>query len=1104
MKTRWGEDLRPPRKPRALSAPARGEAIRRAVDRCCKRHLPAAPDLLRGARRFLQQWDRSSRVQRSQILGALADQLLVNAHGDIIQHHNSTGLDGFRVMESGKGTEVQWGQPQTAPGLEGRLVTGDFYHPSCSVEGRNEIVSILGGGSIRANDELPAEFVAGDTNATTHPADTSRCLDPGKAQMRTTNPPNFLELLGPHAGLLSTRVVSHLQTSYACGHATGPCLRVATLLAESTVNTASRGDSSGDGDSDGFSGTSSGIVQQLATPGVVNIALRVIAADEEPSAIKENNNGELSMESNRAQALRLLLAIARAGGRRAKECMTCSAEFSCCGASGSSVNNAECGKGDAVGVTINVLCRPGCGAETQIVGSDLLAELGVGNPVGCGKVWNAVLFLLGCEKEETIVELQAVGCRVAVELLRRSNPCRGSSTGVRGFASSSRLLRQQEEPRSPRFASGLNGFNENSNTRRQDGNVLSSGRFRPELILVPSVLNLAIFSSSSKARDAAEELAMSLASVPGTCCYLVVAGLTGVMGIFSGVDRGAPVAWIQGNEGIKRRASLGKGRNDALACEGINGLRSDGGGDHEAEERGSILAHVDVDSVLPDVDGTLQYCDDGCGSADGGEEGLGIGSSVKAQSGPSPKQDQHSSPTQGVAGSFDATRRAVELLRRVCLTVNGDHVCRALASAVAPIAVFDLILGPLPPTRENLLHSDVEHRRRHFETVAGCVEDGNRAFVTQATGVDTGAGAVTLEGDQTMIRRHVREEERRQRGKPPQCSQDRCCDSGNGPRCPTSASSILFNLAAEVLVAMYCRDGGTVTHATLGDLPSRKHFHRGDNSRGLSDSLNSLVGGKPNSEDQRGDGDEKTCYLRDDIDAALEGCPRLLHYLRNADIAALTRAFAGGGVRQQSERGRGAEREGDEAGSELDEITTLYENIISFRTSPRQLHHPEENNASLLSPCRWADFNCRHELHGDDGGKLAAQCVQRGAGRVPPATRHHDGDTREKVPPRRRGGDSWRRDPPQKPVDMTQRQAFQSLGALKVTERKGEACAALPPSSPCPQNVHLGSQEQRWSRYGRQERQCERPPPWPVALVRGVSRTHNPPFACEQTKQRMT
>lgn len=993
---------------------------------------------------------------------ALADQLLVNAHGDsITQHHKSTGLDSFRARESRKGTEVQWGQPQTAPGLEGRLDGGDFHHPSCSVEGRNEIVSILGGGSIRANDEIPAEFVAGDTNATTRPADSSRRLDPGNAQMRTTNPPNFLELLGPHAGLLAMRVASHLQTSYACGHATGPCLRVATLLAESS--TVSRGDSSADADSDGVIGTSSGIVQQLATPGVVNIALRVIAADEEPSAIKGNNNGELSMESNRAQALRLLLAIARAGGRRAKECLTCSAEFSCSGSNVSSVNAAVCGEGNAVGVTINVLCRPGCGAETQIVGSDLLAELGVGNPVGCGKVWNAVLFLLGCENEETIVELQAVGCRVAVGLLKRSYPCRGSSTGVRGFASSSRLLRQQEEPRSPRFASGLNGYNENSNTRRQDGNILSSGRFRPELVLVPSVLNLAIFSSSSKARDAAEELAMSLASVRGTCCYLVVAGLTGVMGMFSGVDRGAPVAWIQGNEGIKRGASLRKGRNDALACEGINGLGSDGGGDDEAEERGSILAHVDVDSVLSDAGGTLQYSDDGCGSADGGEEGLGIGASVKAESGPSPKQDQHSSPTEGVAGSFDATRRSVELLRRVCLTVNGDHVCRALASAVAPLAVFDLILGPLPSTKEKSLYSDVEHQRGYFEKVVGCVEDGNGTFVTQATGIDIGAGAITLEANQTMIRRHVREGERRQRGQTPQCSQDRCCDSGNGPRCPTSASSIIFNLAAEVLVAMYRRDGGILPHAKPGELPSRKRCHRGDDSRGLSDSLNSLVGGKPNSEDQRGDDDEKTFYLRDEIDAALEGCPRLLHYLRNADIAALSRAFALGGVRQRGERGGGAKREGDEAGGELDEITTLYENIISFRTRPRQLHHPEENDSSVLSPCRWADVNCRHELHGDDGGNFAAQCVQRGVAGVSSVTRtrHRDDDTRENVPPRRRGGDSWRRDPPQKPVDMTQRQAFESLGVLEETERKGEACATLPPSSPCPKNVHPGSQEQR-------------------------------------------
>ncbi|CAB1121384.1 unnamed protein product [Ectocarpus sp. CCAP 1310/34] len=716
-----------------MSASARGLAIRHAVDGCCK-NLPATPGHAPGATRLLQQWDRATRHQRDELMKALADQLLISNNETSCPQQQACCYSGADY-ESGISLEKEVGlPPPTEPigdGVPGEAILPP-QHPSP-----------------RANVE-------------------------------------FLSLLGHHAGLLATRFSSHLQTSFACGHELGPCLRVVTLLAESATAGRTVQGSSDDGVQDYFDPRLVG--HQFCTPGLINTALQVAVShqmsavtsqlsateadrrvrhrrrrqrgkitptvppralspeeekdkdeekdedeeekDEEKGEEKEDkekreeeeiededeaeaeaeaeeeekeleekeleeedeeeeDEEEEEEETNRAKALGLLVALVRAGGKRVKDYILYPYPSPSSLLELSENSSPISRVGDPLGLIVMALCRPECGAGTREAGRHLLVELGLGghDSTGNAKVWSAVLCLLDERDVQDPAGAQILGFQVAQELLvRKLSEQRGRNETLRY--------------RGDNVGSGvLDGALPSPQKNRQR-------LMRPELTLMPSVLKLSL-SPSYEVREAAAGLAVLLATeCPRPCCYLVVAGLAGLFGLVSGVERGAPIAWIQlQRERVTGRRSREQTGEDAHSAD-EQSVSSSRGSDHTAES-------------------------DGYDSRDG-----------------PPASSSEESNRRGAGVGGGEAILALKLLRRVCASGRGgtgeEELCSALAYALAPLTVLDLVVCP------RNLAADLRptDNRDAGNAPAGVEADGDAVIERQVTAnrEEAGAGGDSDEG----------------------------------------------------------------------------------------------------------------------------------------------------------------------------------------------------------------------------------------------------------------------------------------------------------------------------------------------------------------------
>ena len=737
------------RQPRAMSASARGQAITRVVDGCCK-NLPATPRFSTGAARFLQQWDKATRTQREELLRVLADRLLLSGrshggssprlsqnkkrgepHVDLCREMGSLRIDGGDVARGVPSLEPQGApRPPRSP-----LRPDNLCPPGLSGHGGSHLGRV--GDSISHSRFPPHACPMGAVALTGSAVDDAKAENSpyrGNHEVTasdstgTSDVVGFLELLGPHADLLATRVSSLFRTSFAGGHAVGPCLRVCALIVESTAGQGVTAGVDGDGYNVKRASGPSLVGQQLCTPEVLSTALeiaaappraRVVAGDSNPD-IKRAKKGrrrqkqakaatvvptslssskgrdqhaqEDQEEQERGEALRLLLALVRVGGRSVKEYLTCPGRFSPPRTTDATAAPALGSSGDAFDRIVSALRRPTCRPDVRTAGARLLVELGseehpdpAGN--GCDRVWNAVLCLLGVLGDEDPADGPILGCRIAFDLLAASSKPRGTRGGGRG-------------PGSDDLLGG-------SISSRRQGRQRPRRPMRPELMLLPSVLSLSL-SDRGCVREAAGKLAVLLVThYPRPCCYLLVACVAGLFGLVSGVDRGAPVAWIERTQPRPRRRELaGTHGSDLQNQAATDGSEMDEPSrEHEPEEDGRWTpgAHESHSQALP-------VENDACRGRVSGTEGTKEGSpflSAGSKNGASGRLSTGTPPPPPPPPGFDLPARvarraipALDLLRRICTqgAAADDKSTRvALAHALAPLAALDLVVGPARP-----------------------------------------------------------------------------------------------------------------------------------------------------------------------------------------------------------------------------------------------------------------------------------------------------------------------------------------------------------------------------------------------------------------------
>lgn len=883
-------------KPRARSAPARGQAIARAIDGC-RKGLAVVPGVSRGPRRLLQQWDRSSRVQRATLLRSWAEQLAIYPakRDDVCQRKPE--LLANRVESTGErstcrsnpyvGARDEPDSADSAPRARSPLAAVESY--PVDQEHGGSFLSIQHG---RA--DIP--FLP--------PGDYCNCLDSANS-----NSPELMRLLGPYSSLLAMRIASHLRILYSGGHAVGPCLRVATLLAEAALKSIV-GYNCRDCGGDVISkSVASSLLQQLSAVEVIQTSLQIVAAAGEQrrhhQSSESNNNINTRIPKNAGRpntsttktafastavaeedctdALRLLVAIVRANAHinlsidcannaeSLKERLTRSGLASSTSSSGIGMN--------AIGCVMSILWTSGkCISESRAAGGQLLVELGRDNPQGVKRVWNAVLCLLGLEcglqNEEAVYNDQIIGCQIAMALLNQKN-----SDRMRKGESS--LVADPFNDRDKTIAASLSKNLVNGRMcQRMDADAGATydqprpktHKPQPEVIIVPSVLNLAL-SNHPDVRKAARELAALLARIPGPCCYLLAAGMSGFLGSISGVNRGAPLTWLVHrpekncvNLSEKRKQKNTRKRKQCRASteKESKGLGSvdDGsistdvgyGNESDPQSPQEEMAGILNGSCTSDLkrctchDSTVQAAED---RSRDGETTHGLTFSIATTTKTSLLNNSggeiEANPPKhswGSSVSFDgeaaaAAEWAIALIRDIILTratsrKEQDHVGLALFSALAPLAILDVVVSIALSTNdgnENLL--SLEDR--------GVGEDGvHPTFETQVHRT-SGTNLESLVGDdiraQEQSDRFSEQQEemgssgkgegkanKRSRGKRMKNATQAkfnygmgmdCCGSAidnrghdcgvfHNPRCrPNTALLQMFDMAAEALISMY-------------------------------------------------------------------------------------------------------------------------------------------------------------------------------------------------------------------------------------------------------------------------------------------------------------
>lgn len=1033
---------RPARHPRVImSACARGLAIRRAVDDCCQ-SLPAVPGFIHGAARFLQQWDRATRIQRHELLKALANQLLACSAESVatpqqrcsnpeLGLENGTGSkcvgrdEGVtRVFSSLQERSTTPHESREPDGVELGTFSGNIVpnHGGCGDVSPSVSHSLSGGGaavhSVRDHNGSQVTYQ--------YPAQVTAVAAPQA----------FLTLLGPHAGLLATRVSSHLRSLHACDHALGPCLRVIRLLVESTpaVGSADYGSNSGDDDDPCLLG------QQLCTQGVIDAALEAVAHPggvvEDPFSATEGGATMRRRHPNKAkgvigpspslematacrtEALRLLLALTRAGGQKVREyLLRHSLPSSPFRATKSLPGNAARGGGsDALGRIVMAIRRPGCGADMRAEGGRLLVELGLRDHHvtndGRGKVWNAVLCLLGGVEDGDSADGQILGCRVALSLLtgrlsarfdrrgnaRHGNDCDGGVL-LEGLASK----QQQQQQRK---------------------------LIQLELMLVPSVLNLSL-DRSREVRKAAGELALLMTTTfPRPCCYLVVAGLVGLFGLISGVERGAPVAWIRLKRPSSRYREPERSQNDdfesssAPRRDNIIGSPTSGKACDGSERKRRLGGTGGAHGTSGDSGALIEYaaCSQARGScrlkpeqdSESSADGDSTGGKLSEESAAPERGHQNRLPAAGhrsVTADDDKATFALELLQLICTGKGGPQdpeTCAALAYALAPLAILDLVLGPGKSTANTCPTRGIS--RKPQEVGASAEGEAGSVFVTQAghAGVTRreAASACSDHGGREMIEDACHRREQRMEGEgavrhgefsrrqatrvPLPTPQDKLNrgfggDLGLSPRHQSRSSAhpsgAIHHAIADALLAMYRRDGG-VRPNVAGEMDSRKAgASRIDDGWGDGPAVwlppNAVDDGNTaKAQEDKRRGSSETLDLKRMIDALVDGCPTLSFSLRNSDVATIALVLSSGGGCSGGECGRFN-------GSEAAEIDTLRGNVLAMTkrfgavrppppsATPASVSAADENG--IVEPCdSWCDTGYDKKSHAARTGELNA------------------------------------------------------------------------------------------------------------------------------------
>lgn len=917
-----------------MSALARGQAT----------NLPATPGISPGGTRFLQQWDRATRIQREELLHVLADRLLAGSRvggpsSCLLSQHKkscSSRLD-FHLDVGSRwwtdGGEVAGRFPSSKPPR--------ISHPTRAPSGPNSVClsGLTGTGHSYHTDSClhpkgcPAGAVAHHTGSVMNGAEAENSPCRGRAAeataSRTTrerDAAGFLELLGPHAGLLAARVSSQLKASYAGGHAVGQCLRVCALLAEST--TGQLGNSDAVGRSSIHPAPSASLLgQQLCTPEVISAALEIAAAPPSATVVVDYRypnpttertkrarsrqttpkamtaakpwssspeNAQQQEEKDRGEALRLLLALVRVGGKRVKEYLTCPGRSSL---PNDNYAASSHGSSDAFERIVRALRRPACRSEVRTAGARLLVELGLGDhhhhPTGSSRerVWNAVLCLLNGLDDKGSTDGQVLGCRIASDLLAASSP--KQPQGNCGDGRGPDPLLGDSRSRQPRL-------------------------MRPELVLLPSVLGLSL-SDRCEVRKAAGELAVLLVKYfPHPCCYLLVACLVGLFGLISGVERGAPVAWIECTRPRPRprsRCGQAVGMEDGDLQNRTADEMDEPRYERELEDDGrNINRHQDhgqQSSVEHNIfrgqssvaEGTVEdffiHSADGRGATTGTPES-------SFESPPVRPADSN----RGTASHDDEAIYALDLVRRIC-TEGGsgeDESMRlALAHALAPLAAFDLVVGSARPVGDGFSRdpgdaTDTEAGINGTVFVTQTEQEAGRAGEVDSDGgkADAGGDSPPLQQDED-VPRFGGNNRPRDEGPQPVSFQDelvRGC-SGDGRRladrrgcCCAQPTEALCFAVAEALLAMYHRD----LRGRIAD----------------------------------GAGTLETLDAVGMIDAALDACPTLSCCLRDGDTQAMARIFS-------SCTSRGGHDSG--AGTSV-ELCTLRQNLLALSAQMSQVKPP--------------------------------------------------------------------------------------------------------------------------------------------------------------------
>lgn len=840
---------------RALSAPTRWATTRRAVEGCHD-SPPPVPRVSRGARRFIEHWDRSSRAQRDRILFALTDKLLFVA-GD--------------VRRAGPGSTrrpsiVQNGSLENSIN---RASAEDYYHKqkAALADSSNKMdlhpfplkrpdqrlpsgTHRVSSRSARQTDAIVAA-VADDVTIK-HNVKDSRVA--GAAS------PGFLELLGPHAGLFVTRIYSYLQSSYVCGREIGPCLRVAALLAGATVNTTP-GVTGGE--------VASYFESHLSTSRtIVQISLDILVAEDtlhDGSSVAAVS----TQEECRIDALHLLLAIVRAGGRCIKEALTRRHSLPCSGSRNY--------RNDAVSSTLIALRERACSTDTRTAAGRLLVELGTENPTGSAQVWNAVLRLLGQGEGS---DLQILGCRVAADLLVTTQS-RSSDEVYDGNARSC-----------------------SSSTPRRLRSAL-----RPELVVIPSVLHLALLGSCLAVREAAGDLAAVMTTQQGPCFYLLAVGLVGFLGRFSGVDRGAPSSWIPHYMPLTSERSMSaingggvRGNGDGNPC----GLLRKRRFAHDEEDPSNIRAGAYPFVVDNNSSNTRRSID---GDSLTSDRKFGRRIDVDAEKNVTKDLieglEQQARPWGNMADeNVDLLICTLELLRRICAGGEQDQVVSvALVSTRAPLAVLDLVVASAPRAVDSSLLETAMEKEPPLLLLSG----DRKTFVTQTGG---------LIGAEKCHSKAVRLTNSTWR---PDLNPNNSEIPRRSSATPTLPSR-LCHAVAKVLLEMYRRGGGLILGA---------HQNIGKISGGFSGQ-----GGSSSDDFERLPIDHDALNLVDIIDATMKGCRRLSCSLKNGDFEGLAACFSG--------RSDGADCRA--------EIELLRQNVFALTRHLGRVRPPSPTSSAIASP----------------------------------------------------------------------------------------------------------------------------------------------------------